>query len=703
MPFPARPRLPLLPLVLLLASCGGGAGSTAPPVVTPPQSLSLSGDASQVLAGGKPVTLTATTAVAATVNWSLDGPGKLSAASGGSVTYSPPADGVSANTPVLVKASAGDLSQAYRLTLYPDPGAPGLRLLAGTLGSTGNLDGSGADARFSDIRALAPDRQGNVYLLDNGLLRRVDALGQVSTLAPTGILSVSVSPEDMVYLLAYRDGQNVVLKLLADGSTVPFLSAAQVDQSAFRLLAAGKDQLYMVGASHVVLAGATGSSRLAGTPNDTACADGAGASAHLGTIEDAVLGADGNLLLQSCASVRKMTPAGVVTTLAGRLGPVAVSADQMVDGSGTAPLFGSSPATSLSADKNGNLRLLDAVTDRTDMYENAVVSYRLRQVSAAGAVSTLAQGSVTVSLPAIEGYYGRPRPYQLVRYLPNGKLLVASAAQLWLADDQGKLSSFAGNEGDITAEVSSSLASARFYNARSVSTDLAGNIYVLDDVRDGLATAYKIAPSGAISQILRRTDLAQPNQLLSAADGSLYLATRPRRYPMTHWPANSTQIYKLGADGVPQLLAGSNSGIVGGNAGVDGSGAGASFFEAELIGLDGEGNLYVRDTPRYRKITPQGVVTTVASLPAGVGAAPDGYRYEVDRVQGLVYRLGADGGKTVVAGTPGREGNRTGALPGSLVASGNGSAPAALSLAPAGPGSFVLLSGGAILKLVLPH
>lgn len=238
--------------------------------------------------------------MAATVNWSLDGPGKLSATSGASVTYSPPADGVRANTPVLVKASAGDVSQAYRLTLYPDPGAPGLRLITGTLGSIGKLDGSGADARFSDISALAP----------------------------TGILSVSVSPEDIVYLLAYRAGQNVVLKLLADGSTVPFLSAAQVRRPGPAV----------PGRRCPRGAGQRGRQPPPGRPpNDTACSAGAGASAHLGTIEDAVPDAGGNLLLQSCASVRKMTPAGVVPPLAGRLGPVAVNADQMADGSGTAP------------------------------------------------------------------------------------------------------------------------------------------------------------------------------------------------------------------------------------------------------------------------------------------------------------------------------------------------------------------------------
>lgn len=143
-----RPALQLLPLAALLASCGGGGGSVA---------------------------VTAATDVAATVSWTLEqGPGTLSAATGGSVSYRPPADGVSANTPVLIKASAGTLSQTYRLTVFPDPGAPGLRLIAGTLGSSGNLDGDAGQARFSDIQDIEADANNNLYLMDNGKLYLLD-------------------------------------------------------------------------------------------------------------------------------------------------------------------------------------------------------------------------------------------------------------------------------------------------------------------------------------------------------------------------------------------------------------------------------------------------------------------------------------------------------------------------------------------------
>lgn len=705
----ALPRTTPLLLIVLLAACGGGGGD-APATVTPPvpQTLALSGAATEVLAGGAGVALTATTAVAATVNWSLaQGPGKLSAATGGSVSYIPPADGVSVNTPVQIQASSGGLSQSYRLTLFPDPGQPGLRLIAGTLGSKGNLDGDADAARFTDISAMAPDANGNLYLLDNGLLRKVDADGRVSTLAPTGVLSVSVAPDNIVYLLAKLDDKKVVLTLQADGATSVYLNADQTAQTADQLVAAAGGKLYLLGANYVRVAGAAVDAPVAGDQFDfAACADGVGTAAHLGSIADAVLEADGNLLLQACASVRRVTPAGVVTTLAGPL-LSSPPPDQQVDGSGAAARFGNLPYASLTTDRDGDIRVLDLVSDATAGLYQSLVNYRLRDVSQAGVVRTLAQGATRAYNSLIYGAYGRPTPLRAVRYLSNGKLIVASAAQLWQADAQGALRRYAGDEGDIVSDNSDSLATARFVNPRAAAADLAGNLYLLTNPDFGQVLGYKIAPDGAISRFMQdAAGLAQPTQLLLAPDGGFYLVTRGYPSVLGHSPGSFTVLYKLSSAGVPQLLAGGPYNILSSADAVDGAGADARFFAAELLGLDADGNLYARDSDRYRKITPAGVVSTVATLPAGVGVTADGYRYEADRAAGLVYRVGADGVRTVVAGTAGQDGNRIGALPGSLkrTASASGfSEPPALVLAPIGPSSFVLVSGGALLKLVLPH
>jgi len=428
------------------------------------------------------------------------------------------------------------------------------------------------------------------------------------------------------------------------------------------------------------------------------CRDGSGADARLGVINDAALDAGGNLLLQSCFSVRRITPAGVVGTLAGGLERQGAPAD----GSGAAAQFGDA-AGSIAADRNGNIRELDFAQKYRE--GAADLSYRLRKVDAAGVVSTLQRGEAQPHQLRIDGSYGRPSPYKLVRYLADGTTIVATSAQLWQADAAGALSVYAGNEGDAVAEIAGTTATARFVNPRSLSADTAGNLYVLDDVDATLATAYKIAPDGTVTQIMRRSDFNQPSRIIVAPDGALYLTKKARPFPYPdHWQYRGDTIYKLDAAGVPQLLAGSGLALLGGTPRVDGAGAAATFYSADPIGFDADGNLYVQDAELYRKVTPQGVVTTVAAPPAGVGVAPDGYRYVADSLAGVVYRVAADGGKTVVAGAEGLDGNRIGALPGSLKATPAGSgAPASLAIAPTGPGSFALISGGAILRLVLPH
>ena len=716
-------------LTFVLAACGGGGGSnsntggaTVPPPVTA-QSITVAGDASQVLVGGKPVTLTATPAVAASIAWTIaEGPGTLSAASGASVTYVPPAAGVSANTPVVIKATAGDASKTYRVTVHPDPGAPGLSLIAGTLGSTGDLDGASAAARFGDITDIAADNAGNLLVLDGNRLRKVTAAGQVSTIdlpisSPISLRSVSVAPDNTVYLMILNaENAFQVIKLLPDNSVQPFLSVVQTDQSTRRIVA-GAQGLFMIANAHISTANAAGNpGNIIGMEADSAapCRDGTGADARLGPINDAVLDAAGNLIIQACSSVRKVTPAGVVTTLAGDLSASVVTAPK--DGTGAAAHFGNYKA-SVAIDKSGNIRVIDFDQPVFGQGEPGL-PYRVRSVSAAGVVTTLASGTFQPFRQGWPGFIG-PAPYgtasalRQVRYLSNGTAIVARGAELRKLADDGTLSAFAGNEGDITQDVAGTVATARFITPRSVSADLDGNLYVVDDVSDDRATAYKIATSGQVTRILdtATTPLpgGEPNQILAAPDGAVYMTWFTRRVPYQRIVPCDAQIYKLPAGGAPQLLAGAfNKGIRAESPRVDGAGAVADFCEANLLGFDADGNLYAADVSSsvtvYRKITPQGNVTTVGALPAGVGATLDGYRYEGDPSSAVVYRVDAAGVKTAVAGGAGGIGNLIGALPGNLLP--QQTFPGSrnrMAVTVTGPRTLAVISGGAIIKVVLPR
>jgi hypothetical protein len=71
-------------------------------------------------------------------------------------------------------------------------------------------------------------------------------------------------------------------------------------------------------------------------------------------------------------------------------------------------------------------------------------------------------------------------------------------------------------------------------------------------------------------------------------------------------------IRKVTPAGVVSRLAGNGT-----RGTADGSGSNAQFYELIDIAADSQGNLYVIDDNRIRKITPQGVVSTIAGSSAG--------------------------------------------------------------------------------------
>ncbi len=64
-----------------------------------------------------------------------------------------------------------------------------LTTFAGTAGTPGNIDGAGAAAQFNTPRGLTIDQSGNLYVADSGnhKIRKIDPLGNVSTIAGTGV------------------------------------------------------------------------------------------------------------------------------------------------------------------------------------------------------------------------------------------------------------------------------------------------------------------------------------------------------------------------------------------------------------------------------------------------------------------------------------------------------------------------------------
>jgi uncharacterized protein GlcG (DUF336 family)/sugar lactone lactonase YvrE len=231
-------------------------------------------------------------------------------------------------------------------------------LLAGSDGVTGTADGSGPAARFSDPAGVSAASDGTLTVSDtaNATIRRITTAGNVTTLAGSTSARGNVD---------------------ATGPAATFSSPIGLVQSAdgtIFVADAMNHTIRRISAGGVV-------STLAGTAGVSGDADGTGPAARFNYPTGLALDGSGNLYVTDSTNnlLRKITPTGVVTTLAGLNG---VSGSQ--DGSGSYALFNN--PTGLAIDGLGNLYVADT--------GNSLI----RHVTPAGVVTTLA------GLPGVAGY-----------------------------------------------------------------------------------------------------------------------------------------------------------------------------------------------------------------------------------------------------------------------------------------------------------
>jgi M6 family metalloprotease-like protein len=237
-----------------------------------------------------------------------------------------------------------------------------------------------------------------------------------------------------------------------------------------------------------------------------------------------------------------------------------------------------------------------------------------------GVVSTFAGAAGSIGL--VNGTTDEARfsyPQGLARD-NSGKIYVADTANhsIRKISPDGVVSTLAGNGAGGSADGNGQ--AAGFRNPRGVCVDPSGDIWVADTDNH---TIRKITPDGTVTTVAGRAGEAGstdgpglearfngPRGVTVSSSGEMFVADR----------LNNT-IRMISSEGVVTTLAGYP-----GQAGfADGTGSAALFDRPAKLALAPNGDLYVTDLNNcvVRRVTPAGVVSTVAGVP-GVHGTRDG-------------------------------------------------------------------------------
>jgi sugar lactone lactonase YvrE len=320
--------------------------------------------------------------------------------------------------------------------------------------------------------------------------------------------------------------------------------------------------------------------------------DGTGSAARFDYPQGVAVDSSGNIYVADLgnSTIRKITSGGVVTTLAGLEGSTGGA-----DGTGSAARF--DYPQGVAVDSSGNIYVADTDNDT------------IRKITPGGVVTTLE--GLAGSVGSADGAGSAARFYK-----PYG-VAVDSSGNVYVADRDNFTIRKITPDGVVTTLLGSSGSALQFWTPQSVAVDSSGNVYVADTFNN---TIDKITAGGVV------TTLAGQAGIAGSADGtgSAALFNGPAGVAVDSsgnvyvTDSGNATIRTITPAGVVTTLAG----LARSYGSDDGTGSAARFLSPAGVAVDALGNIYVADVDNstIRKISPGGVVTTLAGLAGSLGS-----------------------------------------------------------------------------------
>ena len=269
--------------------------------------------------------------------------------------------------------------------------------------------------------------------------------------------------------------------------------------------------------------------------------------------------------------VRKIAPNGRVGTLAGSGAP------GDADGKASVTEF-SRDLVSIATDSHGNTYVCDAG------------NLKVKKITPGGDVSTFGYEALklftsevafearSIAVDKDDNIYVADKN-TIIKLSPDGSTgtLFAGSGKADNVDGMGNLASFNGITG--------------LYFSGD------GTLYVASSDLNDINAIRKVSPAGDVTTLLRKSNpLLMFTRLVVDSKGNVFVAS------------SQTEIYEVSPAGDFSIFAGTEAGYG------DGLGTAAKLYNPAGIAIDPSDNLYIADSNnhRIRKITPAGLVTTIA-------------------------------------------------------------------------------------------